>query len=70
MLSRRRQQKLSAAIIHECPAIGRDVRLRRLGCYFSSRVLRKRCAGALISANVADDTAAICIRHVRSMRVE
>jgi len=41
MLSRRRRQKLSDAIIHECPAIGRDVRLGCLGCYFGSRVLRK-----------------------------
>lgn len=48
MLSRRRQEKLSAAIIHECPAISRDVRL--VGCYFGSRVLRKCCVGARISA--------------------
>ncbi|KAL0128765.1 hypothetical protein PUN28_003869 [Cardiocondyla obscurior] len=40
-------------------------RLVGLGCYFGSRVLRKRCAPEiLISAT------SICICHVRSMRVE
>lgn len=72
MLSRRRRQKLSAVIIHECPAIGRDVRLGRLDCYFGSRVLRKYCASeSPYKRKVSDDTGDIYLpRKIDARRIK